>query len=184
MNTALGKLPLPAWHCRALLILGCSLGDKAHPAEPIPVHTTGPLNCLAPTGRNSLFLFCEFSQQIHVANSSAFLDRISRRKEVSFPVRVIKHLPGRGTVAVHMLKHHTSSMASLPSSLQPLTLWHNRPGPTETQQPWCQPSDDHAWLGQCEVNSCPVENFLATFQHEGCPQLSPNTDRYRVEMQH
>ena len=76
INAAFGELHLPGWsqprRCAAPLGQGCSLQGRARPAKPVQMPTAGPLNCLAPKGRNSIFLFCEFSQRIHLTDSSAF----------------------------------------------------------------------------------------------------------------
>lgn len=95
-------------------------------------------------------------------------------------MRVIKHLPGREAQsgcshAGASCQLHASRAASPAPSRHPpivhIWLWHNRPGPTETHQPWCQPSGDHAWWGQCELTASPMQNFLTTSNMK--PQLAP-----------
>lgn len=133
INAAFGELHLPGWtqprRCAAPLAQGCDLQGRACPAKPLQMLTTGPLNCLAPKGINSIFLFCEFSQWIHLTDSSAFPARYQDFQEegslIPSKSNQASHLQ-RHEVAVHMpralLQLHVSRGASpAPSGHSPCT---------------------------------------------------------------
>lgn len=98
------------------------------------------MNCITPKGRTSIFLFCEFSEWIHLTDSSAFQAQQQDFQEEGspFPVRVIKHLTSKDTTQPFTCPEHRASSTSAaepprppqPRSLCPSEgLWHNTSGP-------------------------------------------------------
>lgn len=92
-------------------VQGCVLQGRARPAKPLQTPAAGPLNSLAPKAETAFFYSVNYpSGFISLIPLLSQPDtRISRRKEVSFPVRVINHFTGKGTTWPFIRPEHCAS---------------------------------------------------------------------------
>lgn len=94
-----GTFSTPAPKGRGWVLQGCGLQSGARPAKPLQTPAARPLNCLAPKGRNSIFLFRELSRRIHLNNASAFPARHQDFQEEG------SLIPSESNQASHQQRH-------------------------------------------------------------------------------